>query len=292
MPRGRNVHVHVRGHDTSFGVRVSRSAGWPWGLLPRAPTDPYVQVSRIRFLKQPLRFTTYVMNSLMLSAGLALTRDGSTMPPMRFRPTVWLLGAPLPIPRVLAVQVPRLRRYYRGTTTSCRPSRLPSSSFVGRYHSSARLSLALRPSAAAGGSPGVGHPVSPAGNRQWRRQDLPCSWGTSIVPLPCSPTPADRTRQAIATRRHGPHSDHKEGYRDEFSRLNHTALALAVYALPDGSPHRDTRLASGCWPSSTGRACYPQGSDERFSMCVTRYSPFPSSHGARSGLKYQLVVRA
>jgi hypothetical protein len=91
----------------------------------------------------------------------------------------------------------------------------------------------------------------------WRRQDLPCSWGTPIVLLPCSPTPADRSHQAFAMRRRGPHSDHKGGYRDEFSGLNDTALALAVYALPDGSPHRDTRLASGCWPSSTGRAWLP-----------------------------------
>jgi hypothetical protein len=66
--------------------------------------------------------------------------------------------------------------------------------------------------------------------------------------------PADRPHQAFAMGRRGPHSDHKEGYRNEFSRLNYTALALAVYALPDGSSHRDTRLASGCWPSSAGRA--------------------------------------
>src|SRR5687768_9136855 len=31
--------------------------------------------------------------------------------------------------------------------------------------------------------PGVGHPVSPAGNALRRRQDLPSSWGTPIVRL-------------------------------------------------------------------------------------------------------------
>jgi hypothetical protein len=66
--------------------------------------------------------------------------------------------------------------------------------------------------------------------------------------------PGGPPHQAFAMRRHGPHSDHKEGYRNEFSRLNHTALALAVYASPVGSPQHDARLASGCWPSSAGRA--------------------------------------
>ncbi len=93
----------------------------------------------------------------------------------------------------------------------------------------------------------------------WSWQVLPCSWGTPNVPLPCSPTPADRPHQALAMRRRGPHSDHKEGCRDAFARLNHTALALAVYALPGGSSHRDTRLASGYWPGSTGRAWLPAG---------------------------------
>ena len=39
--------------------------------------------------------------------------------------------------------------------------------------------------------PGVGHPVSPAGIASRRQQDLPSSWGTSMIRLPCSkPTPA------------------------------------------------------------------------------------------------------
>jgi hypothetical protein len=42
-----------------------------------------------------------------------------------------LLGASLPIPRVLAGPVPRLPRYYQGTATSCRPSRRTSSPSLG-----------------------------------------------------------------------------------------------------------------------------------------------------------------
>jgi len=170
-----------------------------------------------------------------------------------FPPTVWLPDASLPIPRVPSGRVPRLRRYYQGATTPCRPSRRTSFSFVWRYHGCTRLSLPhageCRHVRAWSWSPGSSGRELP-----WRRQDLPCSWGTPNVPLPCSPTPADRPHQALAMRRHGPHSDHKEGYRNAFSRLNHTALTLAVYASPDGSPHRDARLASGCWLGSTGRA--------------------------------------
>ncbi len=105
--------------------------GWsgrvaPGDYSPEAPTDPYVQDSRIRFLKQPLRCTTHVMRQLMLSAFLVLTRARSTMPPTCFRPTVWLLGIPLPIPRVLAGHVTQLRRFCQGATTSCRASRFTS----------------------------------------------------------------------------------------------------------------------------------------------------------------------
>jgi len=50
----------------------------PGDYSPGAPTDPYVQDSRIRFLKQHLRFShglrTTVMNPWMLSAGVSLTR--------------------------------------------------------------------------------------------------------------------------------------------------------------------------------------------------------------------------
>ena len=48
---------------------------------------------------------------------------------------------------------------------------------------------------------------------QWKRQDLLRSWGTPIVLLPCSPTPAGPTHQAIAMRRRGPRCVHDEGSR-------------------------------------------------------------------------------
>ena len=127
-------------------------------------------------------------------------------------------------------------------------------SFTWRYHPSARVSLALRPSAAADGSPGVGHPVPPAGKRQWKRQDLLRSWGTPIVLLPCSPTPVGPTHQAIQCVGAAPAVSTTKAPALVLSRLNHTASALAVYASQAGSPRHHARLASGCWPSSSGRA--------------------------------------
>ena len=50
----------------------------------------------------------------------------------------------------------------------------------------------------------------------------------------------------------------------------------AVYASSGGSPRQDARLASGCWPDSTGWALGPLGSSERFLRCfLHRFPPFP-----------------
>jgi len=69
---------------------------------------------------------------------------------------------------------------------------------------------------------------------------------------------------------------------NRISGLDSTAYVLAVYASPDGSPHQDARLASGCWPSSTGWDCLlPTGSLEKFPR-VTSLPPFTSLPGARS----------
>src|SRR5262245_44282690 len=50
----------------------------------------------------------------------------------------------------------------------------------------------------------------------------------------------------------------------------------AVYASSGGSPRPGARLASGCWPASTGWAPGPLGSSERFLRCfLHRFPPFP-----------------
>jgi hypothetical protein len=86
-----------------------------------------------------------------------------------------------------AVRQPQ--RYYQDAMTSCRPSRrTPSPLFGGTTVSLARFAP-QRTSAPP--RPGVDDPVSPAGILPRKRQELPSSWGTSTVRLPCSnPTPA------------------------------------------------------------------------------------------------------
>ncbi len=58
----------------------------------------------------------------------------------------------------------------------------------------------------------------------------------------------------------------------QLSRLNHTASALAVYASQAGSPRHHARLASGCWPSSSGRDCLPAGFQQKVSRCILHLS--------------------
>jgi hypothetical protein len=95
--------------------------------------------------------------------------------------------------------------------TSCRPSRRASLPSLGGTTRSARVSLAARPSAAAGECPGVVHPVSPAGNLVGGDDRISYVPGEPVVLLPCSPTPAGPTHQAFAMRRRGPRYVHGEG---------------------------------------------------------------------------------
>src|SRR5438067_13586485 len=56
--------------------------------------------------------------------------------------------------------------------------------FVWRYLQRALVLFAPRRTSAPP-RPGVGNPVAPAGMSRRRRQDLPSSWGTPSVRLPC-----------------------------------------------------------------------------------------------------------
>lgn len=56
--------------------------------------------------------------------------------------------------------------------------------------------------------------------------------------------------------------------RNSLSGLNHTAYMLAVYASPTGSPLFDARLASGWWPTLTGRDSNPLGPIARFQLVL------------------------
>jgi hypothetical protein len=74
--------------------------------------------------------------------------------------------------------------------TSCRPSRRTSLPSFGGTIPSARVSPIRRPSAAAGGYPGVVHPVAPAGKRSVETTGSPTFLGNPL----CS-CPALRPRQ-------------------------------------------------------------------------------------------------
>jgi hypothetical protein len=84
-------------------------------------------------------------------------------------------------------------------------------SFAWRYHSSARVSPARGRALPWAGIPELVTRYLQPGFCQWKRQDLLRSWGTPLVLLPCSPTPAGPTHQAIMMRQRGPRTDHDEG---------------------------------------------------------------------------------
>jgi hypothetical protein len=95
---------------------------------------------------------------------------------------------------------------------------------------------------------------------------------------PMAPSPCSMTPDGLAASGHydpparSPLRTTAKTPIDRFlSRLNHTALVLAIYASQDGSPHHHARLASGCRPSSTGRDCLPTGSLRKVSDHVVLY---------------------
>ena len=142
-----------------------------------------------------------------------------------------LLDASLPIHRVPSGRVPRLHRYYRGTATSCRPSRRTSLPSLGGTTGTRTFSLPPPLRAAASGL-GLFARYPLPGRLPWRRQDLPSSWGTSIPVCACSQTPAGRyvpdhfrdVRVAAALR------TTKAPTIRTISELNSMAFGLAVYA--------------------------------------------------------------
>ena len=137
------------------------------GYPPRAPTDPYV--GTLGHTVPQVTPSLRQRHNAAANPSLAIRwRFGNTTQEFNasrcFPPTAWLLGASLPIPRVLAGRVPRIPRYYQGTATSCRPSRRTSlPSFGGTTVAPGAFRLSRRHPAQNGG-PGVGHPVSPSGS--------------------------------------------------------------------------------------------------------------------------------
>ena len=152
--------------------------------------------------------------------------------------------------------------------TSCRPSRRASLPSLGGTTQSARISPERGRALPQAGLLELVTRYLPPGLRQWKRQDLLRSWGTPIVLLPCSPTPVGPTHQAMPCVGAAPAMSTAKAPAKQLSRLNHTASALAVYASQAGSPRHHARLASGCWPDSSGRAWLPAGFHRKVSQGI------------------------
>ena len=168
---------------------------------------------------------------------------------------------------VPAVQVPQLRQYYEDV-------RLPASlspRFVAlrvTIPSAAPVVRSLR-SRTPNRGPGVHNPVPLPEIAPGDVQGLPSSWGALMCLCHVLRPRRDRTHQALAVCRRGPRGVHTEGSpRVVLSRLNSTALALAVYASQWSllAPTQDSLPAAGqALPGGIG---YPQGSYERFQTVV------------------------
>jgi hypothetical protein len=95
--------------------------------------------------------------------------------------------------------------------------------------------------------------------------------------LPCSPTPAGPTHQALTMHRHGPRSVHDEGsrvsyFRGSITRLRHWLSTLRRPGRPDAT--QDSLPAVG--QTLPDGLDYPQGSSERFLDVSYIRPPFPS----------------
>jgi hypothetical protein len=121
--------------------------------------------------------------------------------------------------------------------------------------------------------PGVGHPVAPAGMLPRRREDLPSSWGISLVRLHMFfPTPAGLLAP-------DPFGAAAWPLDPQVQRLPRMVFRRPIARLSDslstlrscGLLRRHARLASGCWSGSTEWAFHPQDSYERFQDRILTY---------------------
>lgn len=166
---------------------------------------------------------------------------------------------PASLPGVPSARVSPVRWYYREAKTSRRSSRVASLPSLGDTTCAVPF---VPQSRTAATRPGVVHPVLRR-KSTWKRRNLPRSWRTPLVPLPCSSTSAHPTALALANRRHGPRFFDNEGdarqssFRGSITRLQDWLSTLRRAA-------HDARLASSRWLGVTGRAFHPQGSNKGF----------------------------
>ena len=153
---------------------------------------------------------------------------------------------------------------------SLRPS--PLASFVVRsavpprapvFVSPLRPDAGLRPGALRSGNSHASR------YRGGVNQGLPRFPGNPYGPVPCSSTPAGPdTPRPVGVPILPPCCQKRRLQRVVLSRLNRTALALAVHASSGGLPHHGARLASGDWLSPAGWDWLPTGLLRKVSKIV------------------------
>ena len=140
-------------------------------------------------------------------------------------------------------EVRQLHRYYQDAMTSGCPSRRTSFPSLG----DTPVSLVLFAPWWTSGPPrpGVDNPVSPAGTLPRKQQDLPSSWGTSFIRLPCSiPTPAGLIAPDHKVQQRGPWSSKGRGSRNGVFRRSIAWLSDSLFTLRRVRylPRRKTRF--------------------------------------------------
>jgi hypothetical protein len=182
---------------------------------------------------------------------------------------------PLPIPRVRAARVPLLHRYYEMLRHPANlPAALRCASLGGTTpRACVRASTQTRRRSGAG-SFKVWQPPDASDYREGVAGS-PRFLDSPNAATPCSSTPAGPDAPClVGVPMLPPGCQHRRLPRVIISRLNSTALLLAVYASSWPLRNPDARLASGCWLGSTGWDWLPTGLLRKVSE-VTR-PPFPN----------------
>ena len=167
---------------------VDETAGWPWRLPARAPTDPDVR-ALAHPVPQPTASPPGMVPEAIRSSYGDMFRN---LDVLHMFPSISSAGRRFAsLHRVLRGEFP----CFHGNIKALRlPAARPAALRCLRLAVPQRPLVLFAPRrTSAPPKPGVGDPVSPAGTLLRKRQDLPSSWRTPIVRLHMFHTDAGRT---------------------------------------------------------------------------------------------------
>ena len=124
------------------------------------------------------------------------------------------------------------------------------------------LFVPVDPGRRAADLPGVGHPALLPASKRGDGGVSQSSRGTLVIIRPVLRPRRDQAGSmgpGVSCLTRPPRLTTARAHREEISGLNRTAFDRAVSASQGGLPTRHARLASGCWPGSTGRDWLPAG---------------------------------